>query len=189
MKTPYTRDDLLSAVEAGRTFDYLYFWGHRPEADGSIGPSCCSQWFTVSFEVGGVSYASAEHFMMAEKARLFGDIEMIKRILMTPTANEAKALGRKVAGFDATEWEAHSFNIVVRGNEAKFSQNPRLRAWLIKTEPSILVESSPVDPIWGIGLHRDDPRAQDPKEWNGSNLLGFALTKVRDLLQAPTKKM
>ena len=35
----------------------------------------------------------------------------------------AKALGRKVRGFDGAVWLDHRFSIVVRANEEKFKQN------------------------------------------------------------------
>jgi len=46
----------------------------------------------------------------------------------------------------------------------------------------VLVEASPLDRVWGIGLAADDPRAADPAGWRGLNLLGFALMEARDLL-------
>ena len=173
---------LLDTLDEGRTFDFTFFWGHRPTPDGRIGPSCCSQWFDAGFTLDGVRYPTAEHFMMAEKARLFGDQETLARILQARTPQDAKGLGRKVRHFDSAAWEARAFDCVVQGNLAKFSQNPRLGAWLRSSVPSVLVEASPEDAIWGIGLHRDDPRAQDPRQWEGKNLLGFALMVVRDEL-------
>lgn len=180
MNNPYTREELIAAIRDGHKFQYLFFWGHRQSKSGEIGSSCCSQWFPVGFELNGVYYRTAEHYMMAEKARLFGDDAIASQIIEAATPNEAKKLGRKVRGFDNGKWKEARFDIVVRGNTAKFSQNPRLKAWLLGTAPLLLVESSPVDPIWGIGLHRDDPAASDPLRWNGLNLLGFALTFVRD---------
>lgn len=176
----HTQISLLNALEKGQTFEYIFFWGHRPQPDGRIGPSCCSQWFDAGFTLNGVRYATAEHFMMAEKARLFGDLETLDRILKAHTPQDAKGLGRKVRNFDSARWEAQAFERVVQGNIAKFGQNPRLGAWLRATAPRVLVEASPEDPIWGIGLHRDDPRALDPRRWEGKNLLGFALMTVRD---------
>jgi ribA/ribD-fused uncharacterized protein len=182
LSNPYTREELIAAINEGRKFQYLFFWGHRQSASGEIGPTCCSQWFPVGFEIDGIQYKTAEHYMMAEKARLFADMKMEKRIIDAPTPNDAKGLGRKVAGFNEEKWKNACFQIVVKGNTAKFSQNPRLKSWLLKSSPLILVESSPVDPIWGIGLHQDDPASRDPFRWNGTNLLGFALTLVRDQL-------
>ncbi|UXH77987.1 NADAR family protein [Roseateles amylovorans] len=172
-------EDLLRALEAGATPKYMLFWGHQPNADGSIGKGCFSQWFEASFEVDGQPYLTAEHFMMAEKARLFGDVGTRAGILAARTPAEAKKLGRGVTGFDDALWERARFDIVVRANEAKFSQNRALRDYLLTTGDRVLVEASPVDRIWGIGLAADDRRALEPRSWCGLNLLGFALMEVR----------
>jgi hypothetical protein len=118
--------------------------------------------------------------MMAEKANLFGDQDIRAQVLQALTPNAAKALGRSVRGFDNQIWLQHRFDIVVRANQAKFSQNPELNAYLEQTGSKIIVEASPVDNIWGIGLAQDDEKASNPNLWQGLNLLGFALMQVRD---------
>lgn len=123
--------------------------------------------------------------MMVRKARLFGDEDAARLILHTASPNEAKKLGRKVRGFSDAVWIEHREEIVYTGNLAKFSQNRSLRSFLLATQDSILVEASPVDAIWGIGLAQDDPRAGEVSTWRGLNLLGFALTKVREHLESP----
>jgi ribA/ribD-fused uncharacterized protein len=178
----YSVAELTAEIASGKKFQYLFFWGHRVKPDGSAGSSCCSQWFPCGFQIEGVHYATAEHFMMAEKARLFGDMEILPEILSASTPALAKQAGRKVRNFQLEKWDQHCFEIVVKGNLAKFSQNRNLKDWLLSTSPVVLVEASPDDRIWGIGLVREDPRAQDPAKWQGRNLLGFALMRVRDLL-------
>jgi ribA/ribD-fused uncharacterized protein len=120
--------------------------------------------------------------MMAGKARLFGDPAAAERILAARTPAEAKNLGREVQGFDEKVWEAARFEIVVAGSTAKFGQDPALRAYLVGTGSRVLVEASPLDRVWGIGLAADDPRAADPAGWRGLNLLGFALMEARAAL-------
>jgi ribA/ribD-fused uncharacterized protein len=93
-----------------------------------------------------------------------------------------KKIGRRVKNFNVEVWNERSPEIVLQGNIAKFSQNRRLGKWLQSTGSSVLVEASPEDAIWGIGLHRDDPRAKDPSVWPGKNLLGFAIMTARDQL-------
>lgn len=120
--------------------------------------------------------------MMAEKARLFGDKASEQSILVAETPDQAKSLGRKVSGFSSDVWEQHRFEIVVDGNLHKFTQRPELTRFLVSTGNKVLVEASPVDAIWGIGLSEDDARVTNPLEWPGENLLGFALMRVRDQL-------
>ncbi|MDD9970707.1 MAG: NADAR family protein [Myxococcales bacterium] len=175
---------LQSLSQSGKRLKYLFFWGHQAEADGSIGSGCLSQWWGARFNVDGTDFPSAEHFMMAEKARLFRDEEALEQILGAKSPGAAKRFGRHVRGFGDAAWEAARFDIVVRGNAAKFAQDQALTRYLLATGDRILVEASPKDRIWGIGLSKDDLRAQNPLQWRGLNLLGFALMKVREELRS-----
>lgn len=159
---------------------YLCFWGHTQQGS-AISKACLSQWYPAAFTVDGISYPTAEHWMMVGKARLFDPI-WIARILANPDPAAAKAFGRKIKNFDPSIWLQHRFDLVVQGNLAKFSQHPDLNAFLLATADHVLVEASPVDQIWGIGLAAEDPRAGDPAKWRGLNLLGFALMQVREQL-------
>lgn len=174
---------LQAQAAAGVPLNYLLFWGHRPARDGSVGKSCFSQWYEAAFETQGQRYATAEHYMMAAKARLFGDTEAAAQIVAAPNPGAAKALGRKIRNFDEAKWLANRDTIVEAANLAKFSQNVGLRDFLLATGEQVLVEASPIDAIWGIGLAADDPRATDPAQWPGLNLLGFALMRVRARLR------
>ncbi|ATQ73098.1 hypothetical protein CR152_00175 [Massilia violaceinigra] len=183
MALPQTLDELRSRFNAGESFSFLQFWGHTPAKDGKITCSCFSQWYDAPFELDGDRYATAEHFMMAAKARLFNDESTRAKVLAAPTPGAAKALGRSVAGFVDADWLAHRFDIVCRANVAKFGQNPALREFLTGTGTHVLVEASPVDRIWGTGLAAADPRSEDPNQWEGPNLLGFALMEARRQLR------
>lgn len=174
---------LLSFIVDGGQPEYLLFWGHRPPPAGGAGKGCLSQWWPSGFTVDGVTYRSAEHFMMTAKALLFGDDETAARILAAPHPGAAKALGRQVRGFDEQRWAERRFDLVVTGNMAKFGQHPDLREYLLGTGSRVLVEASPLDRIWGIGLAADDERATSPEHWPGLNLLGFALMEVRHQLR------
>ncbi|WP_432137949.1 MULTISPECIES: NADAR family protein [unclassified Streptomyces] len=178
-----SREDLVRAVDAGERIRYLHFWGHRPRPDGSLGPSCLSQWWPSPFTVDGVTYDTAEHWMMAGKARLFGDPEAERRALAAEHPAQAKKAGRLVRGFDEQVWTRERFGIVVEGSVHKFSSDPALRAFLLGTGDRVLVEASPVDRVWGIGLAAQDEGASDPKRWRGPNLLGFALMAARERLR------
>ena len=182
MSTPVDREDLIARLEAGETFAFLPFWGHTPKKDGTNREACFSQWYAAPFDVDGVTYPTCEHYMMAGKARLFGDESSLRRILGTEDPGRAKAVGRRVANFDDAVWRQNSRGIVEAGNEAKFRQHPAIGSFLCSTAPKVLVEASPRDCIWGIGLGRDNPKVRVPSEWRGRNLLGFALMTVRDRL-------
>ena len=122
--------------------------------------------------------------MMLGKARLFGDAETGEKIMAADHPRQHKALGRRVTPFDDKVWRRERETIVLTGNRAKFTQNEELRALLLATAGTTLVEASPYDRIWGIGLGAKDPRAQDPAQWRGQNLLGKILTQLREELLA-----
>ena len=134
----------------------------------------------------GVRFATAEHYMMWRKALLFGDEEVAAQVLTAVHPKQAKDFGRRVRGFDEADWVAHRRAIVVDGNAAKFAQHPALGDYLAGTGERVLVEASPVDRVWGVGLAADDPRAGKPRAWRGLNLLGFALADVRAQLGSRT---
>ena len=117
--------------------------------------------------------------MMAEKARFFDDNVALMKILESTSPAEAKKLGRTVKGYQDDIWKKHRFDFVVRGNQAKFSQKQQLKEFLINTDDNILVEASPRERIWGIGMGQSNPDAENPSKWRGLNLLGFALMEVR----------
>ncbi|MFD8805652.1 NADAR family protein [Streptomyces sp. NPDC059597] len=176
-------ETLISEVRAGARVRYLHFWGHRPRPDGTAGAGCLSQWWPAPFTVDGVEYATAEHWMMAAKARLFEDAEAEDRVLASAHPSQAKKAGRLVRGFDESTWQRERFGIVVEGSVHKFAAHDELRAFLLGTGERVLVEASPVDRVWGIGLAADDERAGDPERWRGPNLLGFALMAARERLR------
>jgi ribA/ribD-fused uncharacterized protein len=180
----YIRDveELIRFVESGNQVTYLFFWGHQPAKDGSITKSCLSNWYQASFISDGIMYPTTEHYMMAKKALLFEDSQTYQEILHAKTPKEAKALGRKVNGYIDEIWTVHRKKIVVAGNEAKFTQHPELKQFLLSTQNSVLVEASPYDRIWGIGMAAREQNIENPKAWKGLNLLGFALMDVRNRL-------
>ena len=172
-------EQLRTRFNAGEPLKFTFFWGHR-RSKTVVTASCFSQWFEAGFTVEGQHYPTAEHFMMAEKAALFDDHDIRAQVLQAPTPEAAKALGRHVRGFSEPVWLQHRYDIVVRANQAKFFQNPRLNEYLLHTGSSVIVEASPVDSIWGIGLAQDNADVHNPNLWKGLNLLGFALMQVRD---------
>lgn len=174
-------DDLRRRFNAGERLKYVFFWGHQPPRSG-VTASCFSQWYHAPFVVNGQRYPTAEHFMMAEKAALFDDHSSRSQILEAPNPGAAKQLGRQVRGFNDATWTERRFAIVVVANQAKFEQNPEMGAFLKQTGTKVLVEASPVDRVWGVGLAATDDKIENPNHWRGLNLLGFALMRVREAL-------
>ena len=169
---------LKKRYNAGKADKFLLFWGHQKSAN--LSSSCLSQWYSSSFCEDETKYICAEQYMMAKKAQCFGDKEALEKILSAKDPAQMKALGRQVRGFDARVWDEVKFGVVLNASYLKFSQNATLREFLLQTGSKILVEASPVDKIWGIGLGASDENAQNPMKWRGQNLLGFALMRARD---------
>lgn len=178
----YNIVDLRLAYNAGEKFKFLFFWGHTSPDDGRVDASCLSQWFPCRFEVDGMVYSCAEQYMMAEKSRIFKDEEMLAAIMAEKHPKKMKEYGRAVKNFDKDVWDNQCYELVRTGNLAKFHQNREIMEFLTKLKGRILVEASPYDRIWGIGMGRQNPDAENPMKWKGANLLGFALTEVRDIL-------
>jgi ribA/ribD-fused uncharacterized protein len=153
------------------TDKYVFFWN-----------GIYSQWHKVPMVVDGIEYNSCEQYMMHRKALLFGDTETANLILAEKNPREQKKFGRMVKNFDKALWDKKCLAIVYEGNLAKFSQNEDLKRELLSTRDRILVEASPVDFIWGIGMHEDDEGVENPKNWKGLNLLGQAITLVKQTL-------
>jgi ribA/ribD-fused uncharacterized protein len=146
-----------------------------------------SQWHLCRFTVDNVQYNCAEQFMMAEKARLFGDTDRLKQIMVEIDPARQKKYGRAVANFKADKWNAVCQELVFKGNLAKFSQNDYLKTKLLDTGDKILVEASPYDRIWGIGYNAKDALTVPKSAW-GTNWLGQVLMRVRAALRAGTAK-
>lgn len=165
------------------TDTHVYFYG---------GPF--SQWYSSPFKphpkvniiytnnLKDYKFPTAEHWMMYCKAILFANDEIAEQILMAKTPSLAKQFGRKVKNFDVDDWEMFADRIVYEGNILKFRQNPKLLTILVNTGNKTLVEASPYDKIWGVGLNETDPRILDETKWLGANRLGIALMKVREKL-------
>jgi len=152
--------------------EFVLFWGGK-----------FSQWHKADMVIDGVEYNCCEQYMMSEKARLFGDNDSESKIMESRNPREQKALGRKVKNFDADKWNEVSRIVVFKANFAKFSQNDDCFEELMDTGEKTIVEASPYDKIWGIGLAASDVRALDRSTWNGTNWLGVAIVEVRVVLR------
>lgn len=140
-----------------------------------------SQWYDSDFELDGVIFPTAEHYMMYRKAKLFLDLPIMDRILFTKSPREAKKLGREVRNFNQRKWDRQKLSIVQAGNRAKFEQNHDLRMRLMAIPSHVLiVEASPTDKVWGIGLSTESALIVPQERWPGENLLGVILTNLKN---------
>lgn len=153
------------------TNEMVLFWGDE-----------FSQWYDHEMVIDGITYNTAEQYMMASKARHFKDEETLAKILATGEPSRQKALGRQVKNFSVEEWSKVSRDYVRVANLAKFS-DPVLKKVLLDTGDREIVEASPYDKIWGIGLGVNDPRSLDKSQWQGLNWLGEVLMQVRKELR------
>lgn len=152
---------------------------HAPdEANGYL-----SNWYLSDFSVSGVSYSSMEQYMMYQKALLFDDMEVAQQILATKNVGKIKALGRVVKNYDDILWNGMRQLIVYQGLLGKFKQSEELKEKLLATQNHILAECAVQDRIWGIGLSMKDERRFNIDDWQGQNLLGFSLMRVRETLR------
>lgn len=153
---------------------FALFWGQWP-----------SNWEASPMNIDGVRYNCVEQYMMAEKARVFGDEAVRAKILASPHPKAQKEFGRKVRGYVDETWAAVRYAVVLRGTVEKYRQNAHLRELLLAVPDGVrFVEASPEDRIWGIGMARSDPDATDPSKWRGQNLLGKAIDEARAVVRA-----
>ena len=162
--------------------EFIFFYGHH-SSNNMVTKACLRQWWPCKFKSDNIEYISAEQYMMAEKAKLFNDMNAYQLILQKEHPGDIKKLGRQIKNFNEEIWNKNKINIVVKGNILKFSQNEELKNFLIGTGDKVLVEASPHDQIWGIGMYAKDPNVTNPVKWRGQNLLGFSLMHVRDIIK------
>lgn len=140
---------------------------------------CCSNWHPTGFDFRGIHYATGEHWMMWQKARLMGDAKKESQILAASTPRRAKELGGEVKPYDGALWDAVREQMVYYGVREKFMANEPERNLLLSTGSALLAEASPYDKVWGVGMTADDPRFANPAKWEGENLLGRACMRGR----------
>jgi len=153
---------------------------HNPSEDYGF----LSNWYLSDFQIDGITFTSMEQYMMYKKAICFKDENIAKQILTEKNVAKIKELGRLVSDYDEHIWNGVRQIIIYEGLLAKFSQNEFLKSRLLDTKNSILAECAVKDRIWGIGLSMTDPKRLMPTEWQGQNLLGYALMLVRDRLKS-----
>ena len=179
----YNLDWLKDKFDKGDKIKFIFFWGHTNRQNEEVGKFVFSQWFPSPFVVDNIQYKTSEHWMMAHKAKLFSDSEACDLIIKADKPAEVKEIGRQIRGFSEIKWNEKKYEVVRLGNIHKFHQNKKLKDYLLGTADRVIVEASPTDSVWGIGVTQDEKMVDDPHTWRGANLLGFALMEVRDFLR------
>lgn len=164
------KNESVSVDSHGLIVNGLYLFYHGP----------LSNWYMEEFVHEGVTYNCGEQWMMACKARLFHDDNMLEQIMSCEEPRKQKALGRLVENFDGDVWMKEADDLLFPGLVAKFMSSAHCRKALLSTQDNLIVEASPFDTIWGIGLKKDSYEARDRKKWKGLNKLGHLLTRVRE---------
>ncbi|CAM9182586.1 unnamed protein product [Ectocarpus fasciculatus] len=169
-RLPITRHTPIARQALRVTDTMVLFWN----------PPCVfTQWEPASFKVDGVQYCSAEQYMMACKATVFGDTDIRRDIMSTSDPAQQKRLGKEVANYDHAFWNLYKVQYVLTGNYSKFTQNPDMCDQLLATGDKMLAEASLHDKVWGIGMDAFDPNVERHECWRGQNLLGKILMYVR----------
>ena len=156
--------------------DYVFFWG---------GPF--SNWYKCKYKmsigIDEIEFNCSEQQYMAAKALLFGDVQAYDKIMESNNSRTQKAIGQSVKNYDETQWIAARYGAMIHAVYLKFRQNKDLQKILLDTGNKKICEASPVDIVWGIGMHVDDPDILDESKWKGQNLLGKCLMHVRGILR------
>lgn len=162
---------------------HIFFW--MPD-------SFMSNWYSPSplylIDHPSVRFENSEAAFMFLKAMTFGDLFVAKQVIANQDPKYTKGLGKTVNGFTDEVWAEERYNCMLDACFAKFTQNPKLAKKLLATGSKILVEASPYDKIWGVGLAPNDVRVLNPANWRGLNLLGEVLMDIRDLLNLMKEK-
>jgi len=178
---------------------YTYFWKST---------STFSQWHPSKFVYKDITFSSAEQFMMYSKAKMFGaedvaqkimdynETPLIKKFLNgelsdTDICNDKGMLrewdayqkaikdhGREVKNYVDAVWIEKRVPIVSVASREKYDQNPEYKKELMQYAGTKMVEASPYDKIWGIGLDQYKAAKIPEDKWPGLNLLGNVLTKL-----------
>lgn len=165
----------MNVVDVDNT---IYFYGIYDEY------YCFSNFYKCGFNDENLTYNCSEQYFMKKKQEQFDpeNDNLANDIMKTDSPAQIKKFGRMVKNYDENEWNKKRFNYMCDAIYLKFSQNIELKNILISTDNKILVEASPYDKIWGIGISPED--AKKGKKWNGQNLLGLALMKVRSIIMS-----
>lgn len=188
----FTVESLKEEIQKGYRPTYIGFFGNQADKPNE---RVFSNFYKAPFSVKLqgtnelVTFTCTEQYFMYQKAETFGDTKIMQELL-NPNLHPAdyKHLGKKVTPYDDAKWNTVRYEKMKNALRHKFTQSKKLRTILLNTRNAVLVETSPFDTIWGIGVGKTARPGQRPinwrdiNNWRGQNLLGFALMEIRDEL-------
>ena len=133
--------------------------------------------------VDGTQFPTVEHYFQAMKAKEFKDDEIYEKIVKAKTSKAAKALGKKVKGFEKEIWDSKKDDIMRIGIRTKFVQHPELRKQLQETGERMIGEADARNTYWGIGTSQNSEKSKYPAKWRGQNRIGKILMDLRKEFQ------
>lgn len=165
----------LKEVTTKRSEHYTAFYSrHCP----------CSNFHPSKFTLDGIEYEHNEQYYQHQKSIVNGDTKRASAVLKASDPYDCYKIGSEVVVKDR-EWENKSLEIMERGCLAKFTQNKDLAKFLLSTGNTVLLEASPVDKFFGIGMSLNNPELFQPEKWpdGATNWLGKILSKTRAALK------
>jgi ribA/ribD-fused uncharacterized protein len=158
---------------------YICFWKPN-ETNGYLG-----NWYNSPFTIDNIQFINSEQYFMWRKLKEFDpdNDQLEKELLKSTNSAEMKAIGQQVKNYKDKVWATIRYDVMKTGLLQKFIQNPHLLTKLLNTKDAILVEASPRDKIWGIGLNAEHAMSVGKENWPGENLLGKCLMEVREMLK------
>lgn len=161
--------------------------------------------YPVEYNWKGVRYFTVDQAIAAEKARYYGNMEVLQKIMKTRSATTMRAEARKlgiptvdpaaqaaaaevgaaaaVQAQKEAQWNQMKPKVLLSVLLAKFRQHIALGRKLLETGDAQIAYAESRNTDEGIGLAITDPRAGNPSKWRGKNTLGEALTQVRTQLR------
>ena len=162
-------------LKDGSVVKALGFWGNESHFS-NFHP--CKIKFMYRNEMREID--SSEQMFMIFKSIMFKDDKSTFDIIDAQNPMLAKSIGRSVKNYDDKKWSESRYEYMVSSVMLKAVQNKDFRDRLTETKGMYLVEASPYDKIWGVGLKTNESDIRFEDKWRGENLLGKALMKVRD---------
>ena len=119
--------------------------------------------------INGVEWPSTEHYFQAQK---FAGTDHVEAVRKAETPSESASMGRDRNRPLRKDWEQVKDDVMREAVRAKFTQHADMKALLLNTGDSELIEHTINDSYWGDG-----------GDGSGKNMLGKILMEIREELR------